>query len=322
MAVRAAVILVNLGSPVTPAPADIRRFLRAFLSDRRVVELPKPLWQLVLNGVILPFRPRRLTHAYQAIWQPGGSPLTVTLGRQVAALAERFGDDGVAVFDAVTYGAPSLADAVERAEAAGAARIVALPLYPQFSATTAGPVYDQVARLFSGRRNIPDLRVVRDYHDHPAYIGALRDALRAHWDRHGRAERLLLSFHGIPQACVDKGDPYARQCERTARCLADALALADADWSMSFQSRLGRAEWLQPYTEPTLAAWGGEGVASVDVACPGFSADCLETLEEIAIQGRAVFERAGGGAFRYVPCLNDAGAHIDLFEQLARAALH
>ena len=318
---RAAAILVNLGSPETPAPADIRRFLRAFLSDRRVVELPRPLWQLALRGFVLPLRARSLTRAYQAIWQPDGSPLVATLRRQAAALAERLDGDGVAVFGAVSYGTPSLANAVAEAEAAGAGRIAVLPLYPQFSATTTGPVYDQAARLFTARRNIPDLRVVHDYHDHPAYIHALGESLRAHWRRHGRAERLLLSCHGIPQACVDRGDPYARQCRRTALRLADALELADRDWSVSYQSRFGRAEWLQPYTEPTLSAWGGEGLASVDVACPGFAADCLETLEEIAIRGREVFERAGGGEFRYVPCLNDSPAHVDMLEQLARAAL-
>ncbi len=313
-----AAVLINVGTADAPTPAGVRRFLREFLSDRRVVELPRPLWQLILRGWILPTRPRRVAAAYQKIWWSEGSPLAVVLRRQAAALARRM--DGVAVFPAFAYGTPSLADALADAEATGARRIVLLPLYPQFSATTAGPVYDHAARLFTRRRNIPDVRIVHDYHDHPAYIHALSESLRAHWRRHGRARRLLFSYHGIPQACVDRGDPYELQCRETVRLLTESLELDDADWSLSFQSRLGRAQWLRPDTEPTLAAWGRQRLASVDVMCPGFSADCLETLEEIAMRGRASFERAGGGEFRYVPCLNDDDAHIDLLAQLVRAA--
>ncbi len=216
----------------------------------------------------------------------------------------------------MTYGEPSLPNMIDELCAQGIEHIFVLPLYPQFSATTTGPIYDRVANLFQTRRNIPSITVLKQYFDHPLYIEALAQSVRAHWQQHGRAQRLLMSFHGIPRRNVDLGDPYRAQCEATARLLAQNLKLSDAEWSLSFQSRLGRAEWLQPYTSAVMQSWGEAKLASVDVICPAFAADCLETLEEIAIENREVFQSAGGGEFRYIPCLNASAPHIELLAQL------
>jgi ferrochelatase len=312
---------MNLGTPTAPTAPAFRRYLREFLTDRRVVEIPRFIWYPILYGIILPFRPRRVVAGYQQIWREfGDSPLRAISGRQVERLRDAFAatsaQDAPLVRLAMTYGEPSLRGVVAELRAQQVEHILVLPLYPQFSATTTGPIYDQVAALFQSSRDVPSIAVVKQYHRHPQYIAALAESVREHWRRHGRAERLLLSFHGIPKRNVERGDPYFAQCTATAQLLADALQLSEGQWQLSFQSRLGRAEWLQPYTSAVLGRWGEEKLASVDVICPAFAADCLETLEEIAVENRERFQRAGGGEFRYIPCLNDGAAHIELLRTL------
>lgn len=315
------IILMNLGTPAAPTPSAIRQYLREFLSDPRVVEVPRLLWLPILYGPILTFRPRKVAAGYQMMWQEyGESPLRLISRRQVTAVRDRLqkllGEAAPAVALAMTYGAPTLASAVEELRAAGCDQLLVLPLYPQYSATTTGPIFDQIAAITRAARDIPSIHIVKQYCDHPLYIAALARAVQLHWQEKGRGDRLLMSFHGIPQRNVDRGDPYWRQCQATGRALADALGLHQSEWSMSFQSRLGRAQWLQPYTSETLRSWGREKVARIDVVCPAFAADCLETLEEIAVENKVIFQEAGGGDYRYIPCLNDAGSHIDLIVAL------
>ena len=309
-----AVILVNLGTPDAPTPGGVRRFLRNFLSDSRVVEIPRLIWLPILYGVILPFRPRRVAKLYQEIWLAEGSPLRVISERQQLALAERLQSQRVTT--AMVYGGPSIADRVAELRRDGIEKILLLPLYPQYSATTTGSVYDRVANIIQSSRNIPDIAVHKDYHKHPDYIAALANSVREHWDSKGRAQRLLLSYHGIPQLCVDKGDPYYQQCIDKAHLLATALGLEASQWAVTFQSRLGKAQWLQPYTDKTLEQWGADGVESVDVLCPAFSVDCLETLEEIDGENREIFLEAGGKRFEYIPCLNDRDDHIQMMANI------
>lgn len=315
-----AVVLMNLGTPGAPTVASIRRYLREFLSDKRVVEIPRIIWYPILYGIILPFRPKRTVSAYQQLWREhGDSPLRAISAQQLDALAtywrNRSGDN-TQFRMAMTYGEPSLPNIVDELCAQGVGHVLVLPLYPQFSATTTGAIYDRVAALFQTRRNIPSISVLKQYFDHPLYIAALAQSVHAHWDKYGRAHRLLMSFHGIPRRNVELGDPYRMQCEMTAKALAQRLGLNADEWSLSFQSRLGRAEWLQPYTSVVMHELGSAKLVSVDVICPAFATDCLETLEEISIENREIFQRAGGGEFRYIPCLNASNAHIELLAQL------
>ncbi|WP_372694447.1 ferrochelatase [Immundisolibacter sp.] len=312
-------LLVNLGSPAAPEPGAIRRYLKQFLSDRRVVDLPPLLWQPILRGIVLNTRPRRSARLYQRIWTAEGSPLVVNTRRQAQALGERLAGQGVRVAFAMTYGTPSLADGL--AQLADCRRIVVIPLFPQHSASTQGAVFDALAAALRGAMRLPMLRWVADFHDDPGYIAALAARVRVHWAAQGRGERLLMSFHGLPQRNVDRGDPYAAQCQRTAQLLAQALDLQPADWALAFQSRFGRARWLEPATDATLRAWGGQGLSRVDVICPGFVADCLETLEEIAIGGRQLFESAGGGELRYIAALNDTPDWLTALAAMAQAEL-
>ena len=319
MSDRAGVLLVNLGSPAAPSAGAVRRYLKQFLSDRRVVDLPALLWQPILRGVVLTTRPRRSARLYRSIWTPNGSPLVVNTRRQAQGLAERLAGQDVAVVHAMTYGAPALADGL--AELAGCARIVVLPLFPQHSASTQGAVFDTLATALRPAMRLPSVDFVADFCDHPGYIAALAQSVRAHWAAHGRGQRLLMSFHGLPQRNVDRGDPYAGQCRRTAQLLAQALELGTDDWQFAFQSRFGRARWLEPATDTVLRDWGQRRLARIDVICPGFVADCLETLEEIAIGGRHTFQTAGGGEFRYIACLNDSPPWLDALADLVRARL-
>jgi ferrochelatase len=322
---KTAVVLMNLGTPAAPTAQAIRRYLREFLSDPRVVELPRILWYPILYGPILMLRPRKVAAGYAELWRHfGDSPLRAISQRQTKRLQQRLQalalqalvPDPPLVKLAMTYGEPALATVVDELREQGVEHILVLPLYPQFSATTTGAIYDQVAALFRAARDIPSISVVKHYHDHDRYLDALAQSVRAHWGEHGRAERLLLSFHGIPQRNVERGDPYWQHCQTTAQQLAERLQLGTEQYRVSFQSRLGRAQWLQPYTSVVLQEWGGAALRSVDVLCPAFSADCLETLEEIAVENRHVFQRAGGGEFRYIPCLNDSDAHIDMMVAL------
>lgn len=316
---RLGVLLSNLGTPDAPEAGALRRYLREFLSDRRVVDLPRVLWLPLLYGVIAPLRGRRVAENYRTVWTPEGSPLLAIGRRQAAALHTELAraESGAAVVElGMRYGRPAIGDALEALRRAGATRLLVLPLYPQYSASTTGSTFDAVAAVLTGWRRVPELHLVADYHDEPGYIRALAASVRAHWERHGRAQRLLFSFHGLPRRYVAAGDPYEGQCRTTAGLVAQALELPAEAWEVTFQSRFGREEWLQPYTDATLRALPTRGVRSVEILCPGFAADCLETLEEIAEQNRDRFLQAGGESYRYIPALNDAPEHIAFLADL------
>ncbi len=313
---RRGVLLVNLGTPAAPSARAIRRWLREFLSDRRVVPLPRVIWWPILYGFILPLRPRALVHKYASIWTAQGSPLLAISREQQQALAASLPDCQVEL--AMRYGEPSIAAGLAASCKAGVRRIVILPLYPQYSVTTTAPVSDAVATALEQAEVKPELRFISDYHADAGYIAALTASVRRHWQQSGRAKKLLMSFHGLPQSIVNRGDPYARQCETTARLLAQSLELQDSEWAVSYQSRLGRAAWLQPYTDATVRSLAQQGVSTLDVVCPGFAADCLETLEEIAQQNRAIFRAAGGQELRYIPALNTSPEHIAALAGLIR----
>ena len=303
-----AILLVNLGTPAEPTPQALRTYLKEFLWDRRVVDLPRLPWWLILNGIILNTRPKKSAAKYAKVWTADGSPLKVHTEKQAKLLRGYFGEHGqrdVAIAWAMRYGAPSIASVLDRLAGEGAERIIVLPLYPQFSNSTTASSFDAVHAWQRRSRRGPEIIEVGAYHDHPDYIRALAASIRHHWERGGRADRLLMSFHGIPQRAVDRGDPYADQCRRTAALLAAELGLAANAWLLTFQSRFGAAQWLQPYTQPTLAQLARDGLRSVDVVCPGFAADCLETLEEIDLECRDAFLAAGGNEFHYIPCLNE-----------------
>lgn len=301
-----AVVLFNLGTPDAPTAPAVRRYLREFLSDRRVVEVPRAVWLPLLHGVILPLRSPKTAAKYASIWQHEGSPLavaTAALEREMQAEMQRRGHH-VVVRHAMRYGRPATPAVLEELHAQGVTRILGVPLYPQYSAATTATALDAVANWLRGKRRQPGLRWVRNFADHPGYIGALADKVRAHWAEHGRPDRLVMSFHGMPRRTLLAGDPYHCECRKTARLLGEALGLDASQYVVSFQSRFGAEAWLQPYTEPTLRELGRSGVRRVDVVCPGFVADCLETLEEIAMEGKRAFLSEGGSEFHYIACLN------------------
>ena len=320
---RTAVLLVNLGTPGAPTAAALRRYLAEFLSDRRVVELPRWLWLPLLHGVILRTRPRRSAAKYAGVWLPEGSPLAVWTQRQTSALQQTLQARGHALLvrHAMRYGEPGIGTTLDTLRAEGASRILVLPLYPQYSAATTASVYDGVARWAGRTRHLPALRLAGAFHDDAGYIQALASSLQAHWQVHGRAERLVLSFHGMPARTLTLGDPYFCHCHKTARLLGEQLGLAAAELTVTFQSRFGKARWLEPYTEPTLVRLAAEGVRRIDILCPGFVADCLETLEEIEQEARAAFTAAGGNELRYIPCLNDAPAWITALADITEREL-
>ena len=315
-----AVIIMNLGTPVAPTTGAVRAFLKEFLCDRRVVEVPRPVWLGLLYGIILPLRTPRVAKAYASIWTDGESPLrSITVAQAEALqtlLRERLGDSAPVVRFAMSYAGPDLPSVISGLENEGIDRFVVLPLYPQYSATTTGSIFDCVARLFLTRRNIPSISVIKDYFDHPAYIQALAHSVDSYWQQHGRPECLLMSFHGIPQRNVDLGDPYLEQCRITAKRLSQALGLKDEQWVLSFQSRFGRAKWISPYTVEVTRDLAHKGVKHVDVICPAFAADCLETLEEMAVENRREFVEAGGENYRLIPCLNTQKDHIAMMVEL------
>jgi ferrochelatase len=316
---RTGILMVNLGTPDAPDRASVRRYLKEFLWDPRVVEGSRIAWWLVLNLIILNTRPSRSAEAYRKIWTAQGSPLMDISRRQQQALQARLEErhgDTLRVALAMRYGNPSIREGLERLRDAGARRVLVLPMYPQYSATTTASIFDEITHQLRGWRWLPELRFINHYHDEPAYITALAESIDTWRTAHGAAEHLLLSFHGIPQEYFDKGDPYYCECHKTARLLAEALGLAAERWTLSFQSRLGPRQWLQPYTDKTLEALAQRGVKSVQVVCPGFSADCLETLEEVAMENREIFLHAGGERYEYIPCLNDQAAHIEMLAGL------
>ena len=307
---RTAVLLVNLGTPDEPTPAALRRYLAEFLSDPRVVEIPPALWWLILHGVILRVRPAKSAAKYASVWTPEGSPLAMWTAKQTALLQGYLGERGqrppaLLVRHAMRYGQPSIAGVLDELKAANATRILVLPLYPQYAAATTASVADAVMAWMRQQRRQPELRFVNHYHDDAGYIDALAQRMRSHWQTNGRGERLVLSFHGVPERSLHLGDPYHCECHVTARLLSARLGLADGELLVTFQSRFGKAKWLTPYTEPTLVELAAKGIARVDVMCPGFSADCLETLEEIDQEARAAYLNAGGKSFHYIACLND-----------------
>ena len=316
---RTAVLLVNLGTPDAPTPAALRRYLAQFLWDPRVVEIPRPLWWLILNGVILRTRPAKSAAKYASIWTEQGSPLLVWTQRQAdclqAALAAR--GHPVLVRGAMRYGEPSIAAVLDALQSEGATRVLVLPLYPQYAAATTASTIDAVAAWVMRSRRPPELRFINRYHDDPGYIAALAASVREHWARQPRGEKLVMSFHGVPARSLALGDPYHCECHKTARLLAEALGLGRDDYIVTFQSRLGRAKWLEPYTEPTVKALAEQGIKRIDAICPGFAADNLETLEEIAMEAREAFIGAGGEQFNFITCLNDRTDWIAALAELS-----
>ncbi len=307
-----AVLYCNLGTPDEPTSAAVRRYLAQFLSDQRVVELPRWIWRLILHGIVLRVRPSRSARKYAGIWTADGSPLRVWTEKQSKMLMGWLGERGhyVSTRYAMRYGQPSIASQLDALKAEGATRILILPAYPQYSASTTASIVDAVGAWARQVRNLPELRFCRGYHDDPAYIEALASRVSAYWRSNGPPNQLLMSFHGMPRRALTQGDPYHCECQKTARLLAQRLGLRPEQFKLTFQSRFGWGRWLEPYTEATLHALGKAGTGRVDLFCPGFSADCLETLEEINIEGRRTFLSAGGKEFHYIPCLNDSSEWI------------
>lgn len=319
------VLLTNLGSPDDTSVPAVRRYLREFLSDPRVIDLPRLKWLPILYGIVLVTRPRRSADSYQGIWTERGSPLIVHAHDQGQAIQTRLEeqlDQPVHVQVAMRYGNPSLASGLQHLFTQGCHKILVLPAYPQYSATTVATTYDKISRVLADWPHTPALRQVTSYHDNPDYIQALANSVREHWQAHGRGNKLVMSFHGIPKRYVDQGDPYARECRTTARLLAETLGLEADDYQLCYQSRFGREAWLQPYLDETMKAWGqNPNIKTIDVINPGFSADCLETLEEIAVENREYFETAPDKKLRYIPALNEREDHIDMFVNMIRRGL-
>lgn len=314
------VLMVNLGTPDAPTSKAVKRYLAEFLSDRRVVDTSPLLWWPLLRGVILPIRSPRVAKLYQSVWTEEGSPLLVYSRRQQKALAARMPDIPVEL--GMSYGSPNLADAIDKLLVQGVTKLIVLPLYPQYSCSTSAAVWDAVARILKGYRRLPSVSFIRDYADHPAYISALKQSVEHAFVQHGTPDRLILSFHGIPKRYVQLGDDYSQRCEDTSSALKESLgmSLAAEQIMMTYQSRFGREPWLTPYTDETLKSLPAQGIKNIQLICPGFSADCLETLEEIKEQNREIFLHAGGEKFEYIPALNDDSVHIDFLEQLVRSS--
>ncbi len=318
------VILANLGTPDAPTASAVRRFLDQFLSDQRVIEIPKPLWQIILRLFILPFRPKRVAHAYEMVWG-SDSPMREILLTQVAALQQQlilqYPEFELNIVPAMTYGNPGIQPLLAELSQNPQDHIVLFPLFPQYSATSSAPLYDAFAKWIPKQRNLPGLSIIRDYYQHPLYIQALAQSVRDFRAEHGGAEKLLMSFHGIPQPYADKGDPYADRCRITGQLVATELGLVEDEWAISFQSRFGKQEWVKPYTDALLTEWAAQGVKSVQIMSPAFSADCLETLEELAIQNAELFLSQGGERYQYIPALNSRGDHLQLLNTLVQANL-
>jgi ferrochelatase len=315
-----AVLLCNLGTPDAPTAGAVRRYLAEFLGDHRVVEIPRLVWMAILHGIILRVRPAKSAAKYATIWTTEGSPLKVWTDKQAQALQALYNAKGqaVTVRYAMRYGTPSIASQLDALKAAGVTRVLVLPAYPQYSGTTTASVFDAVYHWGLRSRVLPEFRFINHYHDHPAYIQALAERVRTHWAANGQAERLVMSFHGVPERTLHLGDPYHCECYKTARLLGEALGLSKAQYLVTFQSRFGKAKWLQPYTEPTLVALAQQGVKRVDLICPGFTSDCLETLEEISQEAQEAYLHAGGEVFHYIPCLNDSQAWVQGMYQLSQ----
>ncbi len=315
------VLVVNLGTPDSPSKRDVRRYLAEFLSDRRIVEMPFLIWKIILHTFILRIRPAIVAKKYAKIWTERGSPLLAITHDQGRLLQTRLskspGEWNVEVRVAMRYGNPSIAAGLRYLQEQHITKLLVLPMYPQYCAATTATVFDEVTRQLGRYRSIPEFRFVNDFHDHPGYIRALANSIREAWSSRPRGEKLLFSFHGIPQRCVSDGDPYFHQCRKTAELTAAALQIDDDSWQLVFQSRFGREEWLQPYCSQSLEVLARAGSSSVDIVCPGFSSDCLETLEEIERENREIYTDAGGGEYRYISALNARDDHIEMLESLA-----
>ncbi len=320
---RTGVVLVNLGTPDAPTAPAVRTYLKQFLSDPRVVEIPPFIWTIILNGFILPFRSKQSAEKYASIWSNEGSPLKFHTEKQAKLLQDYLSGRGheVTVAYAMRYGSPSIESVLQQFQDEHCDRVLVVPAYPQYSGTTTASVNDVVFSHYAKVRNIPSLRLVRNYHDDAGYIAALRESVEQHWQHYGRPEKLIMSFHGTPRRTLELGDPYYCECHKTARLLATELGLSDDDYVVTFQSRFGKAEWLQPYTAPTVQELAKKGIKRIDVMCPGFSSDCLETLEEIAMEVRQDFLGAGGEEFRYISCLNEEPAWIQALGAIAERHL-
>jgi len=321
---RAGVLLVNLGTPDAPTPAAVRRYLAEFLWDPRVVQIPRPIWWLILHLAVLRIRPAKSAAKYAKIWKPDGSPLRIYHDRQVQLLRGYLGErykTPVPVAGAMRYGKPTVAEGMAELLAKGCTRVLVIPMYPQYAASTTASVNDALQRALRKSRPAPEIRFVNDFHDHKAYAKAIAKNVNDYWLKHGRPDRLLMSFHGLPRRSVERGDPYQKQCLESARLIATELGWNDARTLVTFQSRFGAQEWIQPYTDATLTTLGREGVGRVDVICPGFATDCLETLEEIAIENRDAFLKAGGKDFHYIPTTNDTPSWMTALTILAMEKL-
>ena len=315
------ILITNLGTPDEPTPKALKRYLKQFLSDPRVVEVPRLLWWLILHGVILQFRPRRSAKAYATVFTEQGSPLLFHTQAQRDAIADKLKQDGltdVVVEFAMRYGNPGFDSVLDKLFAQGVRKLLVLPLYPQYSASTSASSFDELARNFMRRRWLPDLRFVSHYPDYPPFISAAAEKIRQHWQQHGRADKLILSYHGIPKRYLLNGDPYHCECYKTSRLIAEQLGISKDEYLTTFQSRFGREEWLKPYIDETLKALPAQGVTSVQVFCPGFSADCLETIEEIGEEHKEYFMHAGGKRYEYISALNAEPQHVDALCQLIK----
>ncbi len=322
---RTGILVINLGTPDAPTAEAVRPYLKEFLSDPRVVEIPSAIWWPILNGIILNTRPKKSAAKYATVWLPEGSPLRVHTEKQTALLQGYLSQRTKAPFVvdyAMRYGNPSIASALRKLREQNCQRILIVPMYPQYAASSTGTAFDSVYREMLQMRNTPALRTIRNYHDHPGYIKALANNINDYWMKNGRPEKLLMSFHGLPQFSLDKGDPYHCECHKTGRLLAQELGLQSGQYFLSFQSRFGKAEWLKPYTTATLKELGKQKTKRVDVVCPGFVADCLETLEEIAMEGKEDFRHAGGGDYHYIPCLNERDDWMRALTDLVMDNLH
>ena len=308
------ILLANLGTPDAPTAKALRPYLQQFLMDRRVVEIPRFIWCWILHCIILVVRPRKSAEKYASIWKQEGSPLMVYAQQQKSLLASQLSEKLLSPFSVelgMTYGQPSMKHAINMLKAQQCDRILVFPLYPQYAASSTAAAMDAIWRVLLKTRNVPAIRTIKDYHDHPQYIQALTTRIKDYWQQHGQPEKLVMSFHGVPKFHLEKGDPYYYQCLETGRLLAESLNLSQDQYEIAFQSRFGRQEWLQPYLASRLDALGKQKLNRIDVVCPGFSSDCLETLEEIAMEGKHLFQSAGGGDYHYIPALNAETAWID-----------
>lgn len=313
---KTAVLLVNLGSPEAPTRPAVRCYLKDFLSDPRVVNLPRVLWWLILHFLVLPFRSGKSARIYQKVWTEEGAPLNFFTRQLTEKVAVRFNNAPVQIEMAMRYGKPRIAKKLELFKQQGVERLVVIPLYPQYSSTTTASVYDEVFRVLLSEKFIPEIHIINDYHQHPHYIKAIADRIAEAWQQREKGQLLILSFHGLPAKLSEWGDPYENQCHTTAKLIAEQLKIDNNAWKIVFQSRFGKAEWLKPYCVNTLRELPQQGIKHVDIVCPGFAVDCLETLEEIVITNKAVFFEAGGESFHYIPALNADNSHAELLENL------